>query len=47
MFGISEASVKRLKEEYPVGCRVELIHMEEETEPEFTDGEIIEEDASE
>ena len=25
----------------------ELIHMEEETEPEFTDGEIIEEDASE
>ena len=28
MFGISEASVKRLKEEYPVGCRVELIHME-------------------
>ena len=27
MFGISEATVKRLKEQYPVGCRVELISM--------------------
>lgn len=27
MFGISEEIVKRLKEEYPVGCRVELIYM--------------------
>ena len=27
MFGISEETVKRLKEEYPTGCRVELISM--------------------
>lgn len=27
MFGISEETIKRLKEEYPVGCRVELISM--------------------
>ena len=27
MFGVSESTVKRLKEQYPVGCRVELVHM--------------------
>ena len=27
MFGISEETVKRLKEEYLTGCRVELISM--------------------
>lgn len=27
MFGISEKTVERLKNEYPVGCRVELTHM--------------------
>jgi hypothetical protein len=29
MFGISEETVKRIKESYPVGCRVELVHMED------------------
>lgn len=27
MFGVSESTVKRLKEHYPCGCRVELVHM--------------------
>ena len=27
MFRISEDTLQRLKEEYPRGCRVELIHM--------------------
>ena len=38
MFGISEATVKRLKEEYPVGCRVELIHMEDPYNRKLTPG---------
>lgn len=29
MFGISEATLARLKEQYPVGCRVELISMDD------------------
>lgn len=29
MFGISEATVKRVREEYPIGCRVELVHMDD------------------
>ena len=29
MFRISEDTLKRLKEEYPSGCRVELIHMDD------------------
>ena len=29
MFGVSESTVKRLKEQYPVGCRVELVHMDD------------------
>lgn len=27
MFGISKERLKLLKESYPVGCRVELLHM--------------------
>ena len=38
MFGISEETVKRLKEEFPVGCRVELIHMEDSYNRKLTPG---------
>ena len=27
MFGVSEQTLKRLRSEYPKGCRVELLHM--------------------
>ena len=30
MFGIPDAVIKRLKEEYPAGTRVELIEMQDE-----------------
>lgn len=29
MFGIREETLKRLREEYPKGCRVELVHMDD------------------
>lgn len=29
MFGISEQTVERLRKEYPKGCRVELLHMDD------------------
>ena len=29
MFGISELTVERLRKEYPKGCRVELLHMDD------------------
>lgn len=29
MFGIREETLKRLREEYPRGCRVELVHMDD------------------
>ena len=29
MFGIREETLKRLREEYPQGCRVELVHMDD------------------
>ena len=29
MFGISKETVNRIKEEYPVGCRVELVYMDD------------------
>lgn len=29
MFGISEETVRRLREQYPVGSRVELVHMDD------------------
>ena len=29
MFGISEATIQRLKENYPKGTRVELVHMDD------------------
>lgn len=38
MFGISKETVQRLKEEYPVGCRVELVHMEDPYNRKLTPG---------
>lgn len=29
MFGISRETVERLRREYPVGCRVELVQMDD------------------
>ena len=29
MFGISRETVERLRKEYPVGCRVELVQMDD------------------
>ena len=29
MFGISRATIERLRREYPVGCRVELLQMDD------------------
>lgn len=29
MFGIRRETVKRLRREYPVGCRVELVQMDD------------------
>lgn len=33
MFGISKETLERLRKEYPVGCRVELISMNDEQAP--------------
>ena len=33
MFGISRETVERLRKEYPVGCRVELIRMDDPQAP--------------
>lgn len=33
MFGVSSATVERLRKEYPVGCRVELLRMDDPQAP--------------
>ena len=33
MFGISRETVERLRREYPVGCRVELVRMDDTQAP--------------
>lgn len=33
MFGIRRETVERLRWEYPVGCRVELVHMDDVQAP--------------
>ena len=33
MFGISRETVERLRREYPVGCRVELVRMDDQQAP--------------
>jgi hypothetical protein len=33
MFGISRETVERLRREYPVGCRVELVQMDDVQAP--------------
>lgn len=33
MFGISRATVERLRQEYPIGCRVELVQMDDVQAP--------------
>ena len=33
MFGISRETVERLRKEYPVGCRVELVRMDDPQAP--------------
>ena len=33
MFGISRETVERLRQEYPVGCRVELVRMDDVQAP--------------
>ena len=33
MFGISRETVERLRKEYPVGCRVELVQMDDPQAP--------------
>ena len=33
MFGISRDTVERLRQEYPVGCRVELVRMDDVQAP--------------
>lgn len=33
MFGIRRETVKRLRQEYPVGCRVELVQMDDVQAP--------------
>ena len=33
MFGISRETVERLRKEYPVGCRVELVKMDDVQAP--------------
>ena len=38
MFGISKETLDRIKKEYPVGCRVELIHMEDPYNRKLTPG---------
>ena len=42
MFGIPREVVERLKKQYPVGCRVELLHMDDfQTPPVGTKGTVI------
>ncbi len=38
MFGISRETVARLKESYPKGCRVELVHMNDPFNTKLTPG---------
>jgi len=38
MFGISEETVRRLREQYPVGSRVELVHMDDPYNRKLTPG---------
>ena len=33
MFGVSKETLARLRREYPVGCRVELVAMDDEQAP--------------
>ena len=40
MLGVSESTVKRLKEQYPVGCRVRLNHMNDPFRPELKEGAL-------
>lgn len=42
MFGIPREAVERLKKQYPVGCRVELLHMDDfQAPPVGTKGTVI------
>ena len=42
MFGISREVVERLKKQYPAGCRVELLHMDDMQAPPIgTKGTVI------
>ena len=42
MFGIPREVVERLKKQYPAGCRVELLHMDDsQTPPVGTKGTVI------
>ena len=42
MFGIPREVVKRLKKQYPAGCRVELLHMDDSQAPPVgTKGTVI------
>ena len=38
MFGVSKDTVERLRKEYPVGCRVELTHMNDPYRPDLVPG---------
>ena len=41
MFGISRETVARLRREYPIGCRVELVKMEDvQAPPVGTEGTV-------
>ena len=42
MFGIPREVVERLKKQYPAGCRVELLHMDDiQAPPVGTKGTVI------
>ena len=42
MFGIKRETVERLRREYPIGCRVELLQMEDiQAPPVGTKGTVI------
>ena len=42
MFGIAREVVERLKKQYPAGCRVELLHMDDvQAPPVGTKGTVI------
>ena len=42
MFGIPREAVERLKKQYPAGCRVELLHMDDfQAPPVGTKGTVI------